>query len=257
MEVALTDMDIVWEDKKANQAQCQAMIREAASEGADLIVFPEMTLTGFSFDVNKVKDEKDETIAFFSRLAKEYGIAAGFGYVTEQEGKGRNHFCVVDRAGEVRADYIKIHPFALGGEADFYAGGDGVCRFDLGEFSCGAFICYDLRFPEAFQQLPLDTGLILVIANWPESRLAQWRALLRARAIEMQCFVAGVNRIGEGGGLRYAKSSAAFGPDGSELPERQGERNRYVTLDLAALLRYVEKFPFRRDRRPSAYRLKK
>lgn len=254
LKIAMTDMDIIWENKEANQKLCQSMMREAAERESDLILFPEMTLTGFSMDVERICDREEETVSFFSEQAEKYHLAAGFGYVDKDaDGMGKNHFCLVDKEGTVQMDYIKIHPFTYGGEADYYRGGDRLASFHFGGWTAGAFICYDLRFAEAFAKLPLDTDVIFVIANWPEERLHHWYALLRARALEMQCYVVGVNRVGEGGGLQYAKSSAAFDADGNRVPEEKGERNRYILLDLAARRNYAKNFPVRKDRRPDLY----
>lgn len=249
MKLAITDMDIIWEEKEKNKEQCRRMMEEAAKQCADGILFPEMTLTGFSMDVERVQDQSDETISFFSELAKEYHLAVGFGYVTRREGKGRNHFCLVDKEGKCLEDYEKIHPFTYGGEAEVYEGGNRICHAVLDGLCCGMFICYDLRFPECFQKLPMDTDAVFVIANWPESRLEHWYTLLKARAIEMQCYVVGVNRTGTGGGIKYVKSSVAYAPDGSRLQEEQGTRNRYVELDRGKRLCYVNEFPVRQDRR--------
>lgn len=253
MKIAMTDMNIIWEQKEANKKECRSMIQEASEKKADAIIFPEMTLTGFSMDVGKISDASKESISFFSELARQFQLAIGFGYVTRQGEKGRNHFCFLDREGRRIADYEKIHPFTCGGEDEFYEGGNRLCSFGWQDFSCALFICYDLRFPEAFQALPESTDVIFLIANWPESRLEHWYALLQARAIEMQCYVVGINRTGEGGGIKYKKSSAAFSPDGKRLEEVFGEKNRYVELDKSKRLRYIEEFPTRKDRRPAVY----
>jgi predicted amidohydrolase len=166
---------------------------------------------------------------------------------------GQNRFCMTDCFGNVIADYIKIHPFTYGGEKKYYEGGRKILPFSFNGAECSAFICYDLRFAEVFWQLPVDTDIIFIIANWPKSRIEQWYALLKARAIEMQSYVVGVNRVGEGGGLIYEKSSAAFAPNGIRVPEKQGKINRYVSLDLAVRRNYVKEFPVRTDRRPDVY----
>ena len=95
-KIALTNMDIVWEDKEANKFQCEEMIKEAADEHADIILFPEMTLTGFSLRVKEMADYHEETIAYFSALAAKYSIMIGFGYITMPDEFGRNHFCFVE-----------------------------------------------------------------------------------------------------------------------------------------------------------------
>lgn len=254
MKIALTDMDIVWENREANKEICKKMTEEASQKGADLILFPEMTLTGFSMNTEKICDKDGETIAFFSRLATENRIAAGFGYAAWGENqKAGNHFCIVGSGGEVISDYVKIHPFTHGGENEYFDGGEHLVSFMLEGMRCSSFVCYDLRFAEAFAKLPEDTDAVFVIANWPSERIFHWHTLLCARALETQCFVAGVNRIGSGGGVTYQKSSAAYGPDGMVLQEEKGKWNRYVVFDNEKRKEYVKGFPVRKDRRPLVY----
>lgn len=255
MKVALTNMDIAWEDEEANKSQCVLLTKNAAKQQADLILFPEMTLSGFSLDVEKIADNEGKTIAFFSELSQKYNISIGFGYVTKPDEKGRNHFVIIDKKGNVVMDFEKIHPFTYGGEADYYQGGNKLGYFEWEDGWKGAgFICYDLRFPETFQKLP-DTDVIFVIANWPESRVNQWYSLLQARAIEMQCYVVGVNRIGKEKGVYYTKSSEAYDPKGKQIPIEiplnmdDEDSNIYITLDKKARRCYVKKFPVRKDRR--------
>ena len=113
-------------------------------------------------------------------------------------------------------------------------------------------VCYDLRFPEMFQQMPLDTNVIFLIANWPESRIRQWHSLLTARAIEMSSYVVGVNRTGEGDGIQYTKSSAAYAPDGSMISPDSKKWNDYVTLDFSKEV-FQKTIFSRSDRRPEIY----
>ena len=168
-----------------------------------------------------------------SALAAKYSIMIGFGYITMLDEFGRNHFCFVDENGSVLADYEKIHPFTHGGETKAYRGGGEICHISMDEMRLGMAVCYDLRFPEMFQQMPLDTNVIFLIANWPESRIKQWYSLLTARAIEMSSYVVGVNRTGEGDGIQYTKSSAAYAPDGSMISPDSKKWNDYVTLDFS------------------------
>lgn len=254
LHLALCSLDIIWEDKDRNRENCEKAIQAAAGRGVDLILFPEMTLTGFSMDVGKIADRQKETIRFFQDMAKKYGIAAGFGYVTEKENKrGENHFCIVAKDRTIRSDYVKIHPFTYGGEDRYYDGGDalGVCQME--GFVCGTFICYDLRFPELFQCLPDPVDAVFVIANWPGKRVSQWKCLLQARAIELQCYAVGVNRTGEGGGLCYEESSTVYAPDGTEVTGECDRWNHYVTLDRARVEDYRKNFPVLCDRREQLY----
>jgi predicted amidohydrolase len=151
--------------------------------------------------------------------------------------------------------YAKIHPFTFGGEHRVYTGGDRIVTARVGELSVTPFVCYDLRFPEPFRLAAPETDLFAVVANWPDARREAWRTLLRARAIENLCFVAGVNRAGDGGGLRYAGDSALISPWGEVLAEAgPGEAVLVADADPAAVRDARAKFPALADRRPEAYR---
>lgn len=255
LHLALCSLDIVWENKEKNKRTCEKAICAAAERRTDMILFPEMTLTGFSMNVEKNADQNQESMHFFQHLAKKYRMTIGFGYVTQKEnGRGENHFCIVSEEESVLSDYVKIHPFTYSEEDQYYDGGDvlGVCQ--IGGFTCGTFICYDLRFPELFQCLPDPVDAVFVIANWPEKRISQWNCLLQARAIELQCYVAGVNRTGDGGGLHYVESSMAFAPDGTEITGEADQWNHYITIDKSRMDAYRKRFPVRGDRKKEIYR---
>ena len=116
------------------------------------------------------------------------------------------------------------------------------------------FVCYDLRFPEIFQAVSGRTDLILVIANWPKERIVHWETLLRARAIENQCYVAGVNRIGKGNGLEYRESSMAFDPFGERLtPADCKDSILVVDVKPETVTEIRCRYPFREDRKPDLY----
>jgi predicted amidohydrolase len=136
-----------------------------------------------------------------------------------------------------------------------YSPGSQFCSVQIGELSCSLFICYDLRFGIPFHQLAPKTDLFIVVANWPASRREHWLTLLRARAIENQAYIVGVNRVGEGGGLVYSGDSAAYAPDGSEVV-RLGDRAGVATVDINAqtVSEWRKTFPALRDRRLDLYK---
>lgn len=105
MKIALTSMDTAWENKSVNKKKCRELIKRASESGARLILFPEMTLTGFTMDVQGCGETGDQcrhcpTVAFFLEQSEQYGIAVGFGYIHREGEKGTNHFVVVDRGGD-------------------------------------------------------------------------------------------------------------------------------------------------------------
>lgn len=266
MRIALTSMDIRWEDKSVNREKCEELIKRASDSGARLILFPEMTLTGFTMNIEfcgeiPAADMSTETIRFFLGKSREYGIAAGFGYISREEHaeKGKNHFVVCDR-GELLGDYVKIHPFSYGSEKLFYEGGNQLASVEIDDMKMGMFICYDLRFPEIFQKSSEENQVMAVIANWPKKRVSHWKSLLQARAIENQSAVIGVNRKGSGGGLEYESSTMAFDCGGEQMAMESiitsyGDECLLCDLNVKKIEQKRKEFPVRQDRKKELYKL--
>lgn len=256
MKLALTVWNPLWEEKEENKRQAEKLISKASESDAEFVLFPEMTLTGFSMHVEKIADKKDcsETLNFFKRLSLKYSIAIGFGYVTRNvNGKGENRFAIISE-GKVLGDYCKIHPFSYAGEDEVYDAGNNLCHVKLHDIVFGMYICYDLRFPEVFLSAAKKCNAMIVIANWPDSRKGQWEALLRSRAIETQCYLVGVNRTGEGNGILYPlDSSKIFNPLGEEVLLQKEEGLFLGEIDVGMVLNYRKEFPVLNDRRVELY----
>jgi omega-amidase len=175
------------------------------------------------------------------------------GLVTRDvDGRGRNEAVIFDPAGREVARYSKRHPFSLAGEPSRFSAGQDIVVLPVGSFMLAPSICYDLRFPETYRQATLQgANLLVVIANWPEVRIAHWRALLVARAIENQAYVVGVNRSGADPTLRYTGQSLIVDPWGRLLADAEdGERVIHAELDLAPLEEYRRHLPALADIRP-------
>jgi predicted GNAT family acetyltransferase len=143
-----------------------------------------------------------------------------------------------------------LHPFTFGGEDQHYAPGTETVVVDFGGLRCALFVCYDLRFADEFWELAPDVDAYFVVANWPASRREHWRTLLRARAIENQAYVVGVNRVGTGGGLEYSGDTAVIGPFGEELGDAgPDEAVLLADLDAHVVRETRAKYPFLPDRR--------
>jgi predicted amidohydrolase len=158
---------------------------------------------------------------------------------------------VTDPGGETVARYQKIHPFAPGKEGQHYAGGKSVVTFPCGPFTVAPFVCYDLRFPEIFRAgMQRGANLIVVIANWPTSRAGHWLTLLRARAIENQSYVLGVNRSGTDPFLPYPGRSLIVDYRGEQLAQG-GDAEQVIAADveIGPLLAYRRELPFLADAR--------
>ena len=263
MRIGLAQMDICWENIEKNMAKAESFFARGKEQKLDFLVFPEMTLTGFSMNADCVGQNWQIQVEFFKRMSREYGTAVVFGYimpVPEHELELHpdwKHFhnrlgIAVD--GRLRLSYAKIHPFSYGLEAETYQGGERIETMEWQGVGLGALICYDLRFPEVFQISSASSEVIFVISNWPAGRVDQMDKLLAARAIENQVYIAGVNRVGQGDGLIYNGHSAVYGPDGSRLTRMREEEGLIISqIDLDLLRRLRRDFPTKADRREALY----
>ncbi len=257
MKIALVSMDQVWECKVENLKLCETYIQKASDEGVDLIVFPEMTLTGFSFNVSKVAEDKENsfTVAKFSLLAKKYSISILFGVVFKGD-LASNNAIMIDRDGEIIETYVKIHPFTYAKEDSYFSEGDRVVTCKLHGLTIGLTICYDLRFPELYSILADSCDLIVNIANWPAKRVDHWNCLLKARAIENQRFIVGVNRVGtDGNKLQYCKSSQVINANGDTVKVSRSWKNMDICdLDINFTTEYQKTFNTYGDRKTLLYK---
>lgn len=249
-------MDIVWEDKERNLVKVERFVKEAADGKVELLLFPEMTLTGFSMNTAETAEEGRESVKSISELAARFNVNIGFGWAESVSGgMARNHYTVVSSAGDELSDYVKIHPFSYGEENRYFTPGDKIRVFSTGVFEISTFICYDLRFPEIFQAASSKAGLIIVAANWPAARKEHWRVLLQARAVENQAFIAGVNCVGDKGGQYYSGNTMLLDPQGNILKELDGVEDMIeAEIDMDAVKRYRETFPQKKDRKNDFYK---
>ncbi|MEX0678785.1 MAG: carbon-nitrogen family hydrolase [Pirellulales bacterium] len=253
MQIVACQLDIAWEDKPANHERVRAMLETAAVKPGALVALPEMFATGFSMHVETIAEPEDgPTHAFLGELARELKSFVAAGVVTRaRDGRGRNEAVVFAPDGGQLARYSKMYPFSLAGETKHYEAGAGVTIFPWHDFSVAPFVCYDLRFPEVFRHaVRAGAELMVVIANWPLARDAHWLALLRARAIENQCYVVGVNRAGDDPHVHYGGHSLVVGPRGETVAEAgDGPEVLAAEIELAPLVEYRRQFPALADMR--------
>jgi predicted amidohydrolase len=251
MRVAAVQHDIVWEDAAANFTRLAPMLRAAAGQGSALVLLTEMFATGFSMEADRIAEDPDGPTVTFLReqsAALDVWLGASFPERVPDEPRPRNRFVLVAPDGWVHR-YSKIHPFRYGGEADRYSAGSETLTVEVGGLRVTPFVCYDLRFADVFWKTAAQTDLYVVVANWPAVRAAHWSTLLRARAIENQAYVAGVNRVGSGGGLDYAGGSVIVDPWGDVVAEA-GERETTILADVdpRRVADVRGRFPFLSDR---------
>ena len=196
MRTVILQTDIVWGDAEANRRNLTELI--GSYEGVDLFVLPEMFVTGFGFPPQQVAEPEvgGPTLEWMRRMAQEGNCAvAGSVAVRTASDTFRNRFYFVFPDGNVEY-YDKRHLFAFGGEHLEYAPGDRRVIVTYKGFRILLQVCYDLRFP-VWMRNRNDYDMMLFVANWPVGRRAVWDVLLQARAIENQCYVLGVNRVGK------------------------------------------------------------
>jgi predicted amidohydrolase len=249
MKISLVQFSSKWEDKTANMGKITRLIGKNAMLG-DLIVFPEMTLTGFTMK-SKIFAEtvKGESIKFFSTIAREHKIHLFFGLIEKVVNKFYNSLFHLDEFGSIISKYRKVHPFSYSTEDKFYSAGEKIVVTNVKDWKIGLSICYDLRFPELFRLYARKkVDLIINIANWPDTRIEHWRTLLKARAIENQCYVAGVNRVGNDPKLHYSGYSSVFDPMGKEIVvSKDKEEIISENIDKNYLKEVRKKLPFLPD----------
>ena len=248
MKIALVQYSPVWEDKEMNKKKILSLLQNI--QGVELFIFPEMTLTGFTMKSKEMSETiQGDSFRFFSSIAKEKAANIFAGIIERRDKRNYNTLIHIKPDGNLVKLYRKIHPFSYSGENENYYAGVKPALTIIRGWKIGLTICYDLRFPELYRKYGKKRAhLIVNIANWPDTRIEHWRTLLKARAIENQCYVAGLNRVGKDPKLNYVGFSSVFDPMGKELAGVENEE-KVILVELEK--NYVsvvrEKFPFLDD----------
>jgi predicted amidohydrolase len=253
MQVVALQTDTAWEDREANLAAVERMLADAKPSAGALVVLPEMFASGFSMNVSGIAESAGgPSEQFLSQQARRYGIHLMAGLVTRAaDGRGLNQSVTFGPEGGELARYSKIHPFTFAGEPEHYASGERIVTLPIGEATVAPFICYDLRFPEVFRHaVHRGAQVLVVIANFPARRAADWTTLLIARAIENQAYVVGVNRCGDDPNEAYSGGSIILDPRGKVMAAADDQPQALCAeLDLAELSRFRQRFPALADMR--------
>ena len=280
MKIIIIQPELAWCDPAANRAHLEEMIGRALSAGTSsecgseagsslgaqsgeaplskisepgLVVIPEMFSTGFATDPVGVAEKNCESLEWMKSMAASTGCALAGSVATKVSDSYRNRFYFAKPDGEVTY-YDKHHLFTYSGEHLRYTPGQDRTIVEWGGFRIMLQVCYDLRFP-GFSRNSLEADgkaaydLCIYVASWPESRSGAWKTLLRARAIENQCYVVGVNRVGSDPSCQYSGDSAIIDPYGDTLAACAPfeECAASVTIDLKPLLDFRAKFPVLKD----------
>ena len=246
-------------DPDYNYDHAAKLIRRSAAEKPDVIALPETWNVGF-FPKENLRDfcdkEGERTRQEIGALAKELGINIIAGSIANlKDDKIFNTAYVFDRDGNTLATYDKTHLFSPLGEDKYFCKGSNFVTFKLDDVHCGIVICYDIRFAELVRSIALtNIDVLFAVAQWPETRIAHWQVLNKARAIENQIFVCCVNSCAKAGEVKYGGHSALISPWGEVLQEAgSGEQIISGELDLSILDDIRKSINVYRDRRPELY----
>jgi predicted amidohydrolase len=247
LRVTLVQTELAWQDPAANRHRLAAHFRGLVGH-TDLVVLPEMFSTGFSMAAAELAEDMDgPTVDWMREEAAALGCVVAGSLIVRDGGRCYNRLVWARPDGSLE-HYDKRHLFRLAGEQEHYAAGSRRLVVALKGWRVCPMVCYDLRFP-VWSRSRGDYDLLLYVANWPQRRALAWSTLLRARAIENQSYVVGVNRIGkDGNGTIYVGDSVAVDFLGQPLSsEGGGDRVETAVLDLESLRAYRESFPAHLD----------
>lgn len=245
MKITLLQRDIAWADPEENRRRCERAIK--ALGPADLIVLPEMFSTGFATSPAGIAEKEPcQSLRWMQEIAQERGCAVAGSVALETEGRFVNRFYFV-KPDTTFVFYDKHHLFTYSGEDKSYTAGQERVIVEHCGVRIRLLVCYDLRFPVWCRNNGYD--LALFVASWPTSRVDAWTTLLKARAIENQCYVVGVNRTGKDPACAYCGCSMAADPYGKVIADcgRDAECAAEAEIDMEKLAAFRKKFPVLND----------
>ena len=252
LSITTIQSNLIWEEKPANLRLLEQKINSIA-EKTEIIVLPEMFNTGFSMKPELHAETMDgESVEWMKRISRENGIILTGSLMIEEAGKYFNRLVWMLPNGQY-GYYDKRHLFAFGEEDKHYKPGNKRLIASVKGWKINLLVCYDLRFPVWARQQPNESGaeydVLIYVANWPERRSHAWKTLLCARAIENQCYVVGVNRVGsDANNIYYSGNSLVIDPLGQVLYHMADEEDvNTITLQKELLDEVRTKFPFWKD----------
>jgi predicted amidohydrolase len=244
LKVTIIQTALFWEDADANLTMFDKKIDNIADE-TDLIVLPEMFTTGFSMNAqNLAQDMNGRTVDWVKKKAADKRCDMTGSVIIWENGKYYNRLLWAKPDGSLFC-YDKRHLFRMTGEEKIYSAGDKNITVDLNGWRIRPFICYDLRFPCWTRNFNNSYDVAIFVANWPQKRSYHWKTLLLARAMENQCYVIGLNRVGEdGNGYYHSGDSSVIDPAGNIIFQRQDEEIIFnASISHSLLTDYRKAFP--------------
>ena len=255
LTISTIQTNIFWEDKAANLAIMAEKI-DSLRHKTEVVILPEMFSTGFSMNPDILAETMDgPTVKWMEKMSAENRVIITGSIIIEEDGKFYNRLIWMLPNGEM-GHYDKRHLFAYSKEDAFYKAGSKRLICAAKGWKLNMQVCYDLRFPVWARQQITDAGaenaeydVLVYVANWPERRSHAWKTLLCARAIENQCYVIGVNRVGkDGNDIYFSGNSLVIDPLGEVLYHMADEEDIFtITLQKERLDEVRNKFPFLKD----------
>lgn len=261
MRTHIIQFEIKDGDVQYNLNKVIEKINEIELKSDDVVVLPEMWTTGYRLEEidDLASDGLEPVLSEMKVLAQHYQINIVAGSIANKvDGKVYNTAFVINTSGELIHQYSKMHLVPMLNEPKFLAAGEEkVSTFELNGEKAGLVICYDLRFPELFRDLALmDAKIIFVVAEWPIERTEHWRTLLRARAIESQCYIVGSNVVGtQTNGTTFAGHSVIIDAFGNILAEGDNVSESIISesIDVSTIAQIREDIPIFKSRRKELY----
>jgi omega-amidase len=248
MKITIVQPDILWENKTGNFHKLESMLNEVSGK-TDLVVLPEMFSTGFSMNAGQLSESYDgQTREWMEYLSCKGNYAVCGSFIVGESDHYLNSFVFIT-PDKKSYRYEKRHLFSIGGENIHFKPGNKRLIINYKEFRLNAIICYDLRFP-VWSRNRNDYDILICVANWPDSRREVWNTLLKARAIENQCYVAGANRVGSDNmNVSYTGESVILDPRGRIITEIGNNKEGIATgeISLKELQDFRKKFPVWKD----------
>ena len=248
LKLGLVQFAPEWEDPQTTITKLDIII-ERRTEDPDLLILPEMSLTGFTMQSEKFAEELDGiSTQYFMELSSKLKTHIFAGIIERDDDKIYNSLVHFNEEGLIAARYRKIHPFSYSKEDVYYNRGKETVITKIDNIKIGLSICYDLRFPELYRYYGKEkVDLLINIANWPVPRISHWELLLKARAIENLCYVCGVNRVGEDPHHKYPGHSSLVDPRGNVQITSEEEGILFGEIDQQEVQSIREEFPFITD----------
>lgn len=248
MKISLFQYDIAWENPKLNFDCIESRLSSEGLE-TDLLILPEMFTTGFTMNTQLAESMEGPAVNWMINLAKKYNLAVAGSVQIKESERVYNRMVWCNPDGVVYT-YDKRHLFRIGIENENFSSGSSDIIISYKGWNIKPLICYDLRFPVWTRNINNGYDLLIYFTNWPEARIDVFNILAKARAIENQCYVAAVNRIGlDGNNINYNGNSMVVDYKGKCLlnPLPEEERLESISLSLQDLIDFRAKFPVWKD----------